>query len=207
MHVLSVLCHPSTESFSHAVQAHFGRGVEAAGFTHEAADLYREGFDPVMSERDMQQFQGVEMPVDVRTEQARVERADALCLIFPMWWYGMPAMMKGWLDRVWSAGWAYDWEHDPEGSLLAPRPLSLLVPTGASQALITKYGCEERLDHVWRYGVYGYCGVEPIRIHLLLDSAFPGDAQAQHLETAFQAGLQIARGEDYSVENRGGRDA
>ncbi|MFO1090677.1 MAG: NAD(P)H-dependent oxidoreductase [Hyphomicrobiales bacterium] len=205
MHVLSVIAHPNANSFSHQVLKAFAAGAIAAGHTHEAADLYRENFDPVMSMRDMEQFDGAPMTADVLAEQARVDRADALCLIYPIWWYGMPAMMKGWLDRVWSAGWAYEWKHDPEGSLLRQRPLTLLLPTGASERQITEFGCEDRLDHVWRHGVFGYCGVDPIRIHFLLDSAFDKGAHATHLETAYAAGQQVAEVAGYDVPNRGGR--
>ena len=184
----------------------FVAGADSVGHTVEVADLYREGFDPVMSLRDLQQFDGVPMPPDVLAEQARIENADALCLIYPTWWYGMPAMMKGWLDRVWSAGWAYEWQHDPEGSLLDARPLTVLSPTGASRELIEKHGIEARLEHILRVGVFGYCGVDPIRIHLLLDSIREAGPQREHLETAYQAGVQIMETEDYRVENRGGRE-
>ena len=189
MHVLAVFCHPNRNSFSGAVLDRFVDGVEEAGHSCEVADLYREAFDPVMSMRDLQQFEGVPMPEEVLAEQARVELCDALCLIFPMWWYGMPAMMKGWLDRVWSAEWAYHWEHDPEGSLLKARPCTLLVPTGASPRQVSERGYDNSIDNLWRYGVLGYCGVEPIAIHLLLDTAFDSGAHEEHLETAYQAGF------------------
>ena len=205
MNVLAVFCHPKHDSFSGAVLDQFVAGAESVGHTVEVADLYREGFNPVMSQRDLEQFDGVPMPADVLAEQARVENADALCLIYPTWWYGMPAMMKGWLDRVWSAGWAYEWKHDPEGSLLEPRPLTLLLPTGASRKLIEKHDVEQRLDHILRIGVFGYCGVDPIRIHLLLDCIKQPGPQQVHLKTAFQAGEQILETESYRVENRGGR--
>jgi len=191
MHVLNVFCHPNRDTVGGAVLDRVVEGVTAAGHTSEVADRYRESFNPVMSERDMEQFQGVAMTDDVLAEQARIERCDALCFVFPIWWYGMPAMMKGWLDRVWSAGWAYHWEHDPEGSLLRPRPCTLLVPTGSSQALMDEWGYDKEIDHLWRYGVLGYCGVEPIKIHLLLDAAFESGAHTELLVTAYQADQNI----------------
>ena len=191
MHVLTVLCHPSSTSFSHSVAARFLDGARSAGHSTELADLYAEKFDPILTERDLQQFDGVPMPQDVLREQARIERADALCLVYPMWWYGPPAMMKGWFDRVWSAGWAYRWEHDPEGSLLAARPCTMLIPTGASDAQLRRWGYREEIEHLWRYGILGYCGVDPIRIELLIDSAFDAGLHARHLDTAYQAGQAI----------------
>jgi len=157
----------------------------------ETADLYREGFNPVMTARDMEQFNDVPLIPELSDEQKRVERCDALCLVFPIWWFAMPAMMKGWFDRVWSAGWAYTWKHDPQGSLLAPRPCTMLIPAGASQAMEDEWGCLDRLEHILRVGVLGYCGVEPLKIHFLLDSAFEKGRLCEHLETAFEAGQTI----------------
>ncbi len=191
MRVLAVIAHPNQASFSHAVLDRFAAGANEAGHTLDIADLYREGFDPTLSERDLMQFQGVEMPEDVLAYQSRVEQADALCLVFPTWWYGMPAMMKGWFDRVWSADWAYQWKHDPVGSLLPSRPCTLLIPTGASERMEADWRCVERLEHIYRKGVLGYCGVDPVKIHFLLDSAEYGSRKTRedHLLTAYHAGL------------------
>lgn len=201
MHVLAVFCHPHRDSFSGALLDRFIAGVEEAGHVCEVADLYREGFDPVMSMRDLQQFDGVPMPVDVLAEQARVEQCDALCLVFPLWWYGMPAMLKGWLDRVWSADWAYHWKPDPEGSLLKPRPFTLLVPTGASRKAMDQQGYDSELEHLWRHGVLSYCGADPIAIRLMLDAAYDSGAHAGHLETAYQAGRRILETSNADVED------
>ena len=205
MHVLTVIAHPDPDSFTYQVLDRFSSGVLSAGHTHETADLYREEFDPVMTKRDLQQFENVPMPEDVLQEQARIERCDAMCWIFPMWWWGMPGLLKGWLDRVWSAGWAYKAEHDPEGSLLDPRPLTCLVPAGASIHMMNKYGFEEQMDNILRAGVFGYCGMDPIRIHFLLDCGWDTGVHPGHLETAHSAGVQVANVENYDVPNKAGR--
>jgi NAD(P)H dehydrogenase (quinone) len=191
MHVLTILCHPKPTSFSHSVAERFNDGARSMGHTVEVADLYAERFDPIMTERDLQQFEGIAVPEEIQREQARIERAAALCLVYPIWWYGMPAMMKGWFDRVWSAGWAYRWQHDPEGSLLAARPCTLLIPLGASDNQLKRWGYRNEIEHLWRYGVLGYCGVDPIRIELLTDSAFDSEARSRHLAIAYQAGRAI----------------
>lgn len=194
MRVLTVFCHPDHNSFSGALLERFVAGAEAAGHEVEIADLYREGFDPVMRLRDLQQFDGVEMPPEILAEQARIEQCDALGMIFPLWWWSLPAMLKGWLDRVWSAGWAYQWEHDPEGSLLRPRPCTLLVPAGASAKMMSSQEYDKKIELLWRYGILDYCGIEPSSIHLLLDSAWNEAKRAEHLETAYRAGFDCMLG-------------
>ncbi len=188
MHVLAVFCHPRRESFTGAVLDRFADGAETAGHEVEVADLYGEGFEPRMSRRDLQQFDGIPMPPEIIAEQKRVEQCDALALIFPLWWWSMPAMLKGWLDRVWSAGWAYQARKDPEGSLLQPRPCTLLVPAGASSEMMGWHDYDDKIVSLWRHGVLDYCGVEPAAIHLLLDSNHDAEARGRHLETAWLAG-------------------
>lgn len=191
MHVLSVLCHPVRLSFTGAVLNEFTRGLREAGHVAEVADLYREGFDPVLCEADYAQFDGRPMPEDVLREQARVDGSDAIVLIFPLWWYGMPAMLKGWLDRVFSAGWAYERRHDPEGSLLRTRPCMFLVSTGSSARVMDRHHYDRELDHVWSKGVLGYVGVDPIEIHFLLDVTWNPDMRRSHLELAYSLGREF----------------
>lgn len=191
MKILAVFCHPNRHSLTGAVLDSFVSGSRAAGHEVEIADLYREGFDPLLSERDLEQFDGVAMPEDVLAQQARVERCDALCLVFPLWWWGMPAMLKGWLDRVWSAGWAYEADDDPEGTLLDPRTCVILCPAGASQRMLDKYQYDKAIDNIWRFGTLDYCGMTDRRIHLMLNANRPGMGEA-HLQTAYRAGLDIA---------------
>jgi len=117
MHVLTVLDHPNPNSFSHAAAQHFMAGAEAAGHSTELADLHAEGFNPLWTMADIESDGKTNVPADVTREQDRIARADAICLIFPLFWWGMPSMTKGWVDRVWSWGWAYDQLDDYEKSL------------------------------------------------------------------------------------------
>ncbi len=118
MHILTVVDHPDPTSFTAAAAQRFIAGAKEASHTTELADLHAEGFNPLWSMADIKG----DTPEDVRNEQNRIERADAICLVFPLFWWGMPSMMKGWVDRVWSWGWAYDQLDDPDQSLQKPRP-------------------------------------------------------------------------------------
>lgn len=191
MHVLAVLSHHRRDSFSGAVMDRFADGCRAAGHSVEIADLHGEGFNPVWQPGDDAQFDDGPLPDDVLAEQARIERCDALALIFPLWWWGMPAMLKGWVDRVWSWGWAYDQTADPELSLLKNRTCVMLIPAGASPSTMAPHGYEQAMDTIWRTGTLGYFGMKDRRIHILHGSGGSDARRQGHLDTAYRAGLGI----------------
>jgi NAD(P)H dehydrogenase (quinone) len=103
----------------------------------------------------------------------------------------MPAMLKGWVDRVWSWGWAYDQIDDPNQSLLRDRTCVMLIPAGSSPAKMAPYGYEEAMETIWRTGTLGYFGMADKRIHLLHGAGGSDARRAGHLDTAYRAGLTI----------------
>ena len=111
MRVYIVYAHPSRESFTCKVMRYFVGGLEAAGHECEVGDLYGMGFQSDMDlehyERETGGDPEAPVPDDVRTEQEKLVRADALALVFPLWWSDCPAKLKGWFDRVFTFGFAY----------------------------------------------------------------------------------------------------
>ena len=123
MNVLIVYAHPEPTSFTAALKDAAVRVLSAAGHQVEVSDLYGEGFDPVAGRHD---FTGAADPTrfhyqseqlnasqtgsfaaDLVREQERLMRADLLVFVFPLWWGGLPAIVKGWFDRVCAYGVAY----------------------------------------------------------------------------------------------------
>lgn len=187
MHVLTVLDHPDPASFSAAVAHQFMEGAKSASHTAELADLHAEGFNPLWSAADIDG----ETPDDVLAEQTRIERADAICLVFPLFWWGMPSMMKGWVDRVWSWGWAYDQLDDREKSLQRTRTGMLLVPAGARSDEMEEAGYRAALDTNWIRGTFGYFGLSPRRLEVL-NGVNGSDARRQSLlEKSYEAGRTL----------------
>ncbi len=102
MRVLLVYCHPNPESFTAAVRVAAERGLAAGGHELRVADLYGENFDPVLRREERAAYHTAgenERPVAAEIE--RIKWAEALVFVYPTWWYAQPAMLKGWLDRVW----------------------------------------------------------------------------------------------------------
>lgn len=189
MRVLVVIDHPNPGSFTHAIAERFGAGAEAAGHLVEVADLHAEGFSPVWSMAD--QDQGATPPEDILPEQARIERCDALCLVFPVYWYGMPAMMKGWVDRVWTYGWAYDQVGDPNASLLKDRIGVMLIPAGGNPANWEPYGFEPAMRTAFETGIMGYFGLTDKRVHFLNGSEGSEPRRDALLQRAFEVGRTL----------------
>lgn len=187
-HVLVVFCHPREDSFGTQLLEHYTSGLATAGRGYEIADLYREKFDPVFAPGDYTQFDGGILPRFIVEQQERVERADAIAIISPLWWLGFPAMLKGWFDRVWSNGWAYEFANDPEGSLLPPRPFRLLLTAGGSAGSFARHDYATALDALVRGGILGWCGVSASSVALLHDTGFDDTAARHHLEFARAAG-------------------
>jgi NAD(P)H dehydrogenase (quinone) len=187
-HVLVVYCHPTRTSFCGSVLARLTQGLVAAGHSFEVADLHAEDFEPVFLASDYTQFEGGTLPARILDEQARVDRCDALAFVAPIWWLGLPAMLKGWFDRVWSNGWAYEFENDPEGSLLRPRPFAFVFTAGGSQGSWARHGYDAALDTILRHGILGWCGVAESTVAILHDAGFAGD-EATRVQLDYVAGL------------------
>lgn len=124
MNVLIVYAHPEPKSFNGAMKDVAVETLRGAGHEVVVSDLYAMGFNPIASEKDFggeranpeflsyaieqtKAFETHTQSADIVAEQEKLARADLVIFQFPVWWFGMPAMMKGWADRVFSRGFAY----------------------------------------------------------------------------------------------------
>ena len=103
MRVLVVYAHPLSDSFAAALRDAVVAQLQAAGHEIDHCDLYAEGFDPVLTAPERRAYNTATPDLTaVAAHIARLRAAEALVLCFPTWWYGMPAILKGWFDRVWT---------------------------------------------------------------------------------------------------------
>lgn len=114
MKVYVVYCHPSEKSFTAAARDRALAGLAAAGHDVRVTDLYADGFVPELSAWERTNHLS---PPDTKPEIAEyadsLHWCESLVFVYPTWWAGQPAMLKGWIDRVWVAGVAYEL---PEGA-------------------------------------------------------------------------------------------
>jgi len=109
MRALLVVSHPSATSYTKAMAAAARRGLERGGHDVEELDLYTMRFQPAMTKAERDAYHGVDPMVDpaVQLSAALVKRADVLVFVYPTWWGGLPAMLKGWLEKTMVPGVAF----------------------------------------------------------------------------------------------------
>lgn len=163
-HLLLVAAHPDPDSFTLALARRMAAAATAAGATVTFHDLYRTAFDPRLT---VAEARG--QPSDDPLVKAHIHdlvTADALIVLHPNWWGGPPALLKGWIDRVFAPGAAYDFEKKiDEGGLPIP-----LLRTRAALIVNTSNTAEAReatvfgdpLERMWRDCLLGFCGVQII---------------------------------------------
>jgi NAD(P)H dehydrogenase (quinone) len=159
MRVLVIYAHPLADSFAAALHRAVVEALTGAGHEVDDCDLYAAGFDPVMkpAERRAHNTEHPDLSL-VENHVARLRAAEALVLCFPVWWYGMPAILKGYFDRVWVNGVAF---HLREGGRMDPglhrlRKLGVVCTYGAPWWLI-KLVLRDPVRGVIHTGIRGLC--------------------------------------------------
>ena len=134
MRALIVFCHPKEDSFSAAVLHEVTARLDTAQAKYRVRDLYRSNFTPVLTAHDLDVYLDEAANTEaVAQEVADLRWADTLIFVYPTWWYGLPAMLKGWLDRVLVPGVAFG------------------MPKGSENI-------RPGLNHITRLGVFTTCG-------------------------------------------------
>ncbi|MFL6578000.1 MAG: NAD(P)H-dependent oxidoreductase [Povalibacter sp.] len=178
MFALLVVAHPSSESFTHALAASASAVLQKRGYLVVNHDLYREQFDPVQRTGELQNTVSTDALIERYCSD--LARADLILLFHPNWWGQPPAILKGWVDRVFRLNTAYGYAPGtpPEGV-----PIGLLK---ARQAFVfnTSNTPVEReqevfgdpLDLIWKKCVFPLCGVSTVtrRMYGPISGSTPG---------------------------------
>lgn len=194
MRALIVVAHPLGTSLTRAVAAETAMGLQQSGHSADIADLAAEGFDPRYTQSDAAAYLDPKLaPHDVLAERVRIDRTDALVLVYPVYWWSFPALLKGWIDRVFSNGWAYD--EEPESGVVRKRlqrlPVHLVAIGGADLRTYARHGYFGAMRTQIEHGIFDYCGARVITSELLLP---PVDGDwAPRLADARSIGTRIFR--------------
>jgi NAD(P)H dehydrogenase (quinone) len=166
MNVFVVLAHPESKSFNGALFDTAVRTFESSGHTVEVSDLYRMGFNPVSDRHnfittkdpDYLKLQIEEMHATehdgfsphIELEMRKIESCDLMILQFPLWWFGLPAILKGWVDRVLAMGRMYGYGNIYDTGMFRRKGAMLSLTTGGPEDAYRKGGFNGDIDAVLR---------------------------------------------------------
>ncbi len=157
-----ILAHPYEKSFNHAIFAAATAALRARGISVFAHDLYAEGFDPVLTRAELGKEE-TQDPLAARYIRELVA-SDLLVFIHPNWWGQPPAIMKGYIDRVFRPPYAYDYETGAAGSTEIAQKLvgkiGIVFNTSNTDEVRENEYFHDPLEHEWLKCVFGFCGIE-----------------------------------------------
>lgn len=191
---LWLYAHPRRDSLNDQL---FREGTKALAenYAVTTSDLYAQGFDPVLGNRDLGDLSGKagnigelageayergQLSAEVQDEQSKLAAAELLVIQFPLWWYGMPAILKGWFDRVLTSGFSHG-DLDPHLAVprrygdggLAGRKALVVVTAGEDERSIGSRGISGDLETLLfplTHGVLWYVGIEALDLHVIHDA-------------------------------------
>lgn len=167
---LIIYAHPNPQSLNSHFKQTLIEHLLNTGHEVVVRDLYQLNFNPVLSLEDMQGQRVGEVANDVKQEQEFIFWADHITFIYPIWWTGMPAIMKGYIDRVFSYGFAYRYDQGIQKGLLTGKQTTIINTHGKSKAEYEDIGMDQALSLTSDKGVFTYCGLE-INQHFFFDKA------------------------------------
>lgn len=185
MKVLLVTAHPLSDSLCAYLAAQAGATLQGAGHTVVLEDLYAQDFPPALTRSERATYYTPSF--DATAVAGQVERlleAEALVLVFPTWWFGFPAILKGWFDRVWGPGIAYD--HADDLGPIRPRLHGLrhvlAVTTSGSPAWVDWLVLRRPVRQVLKTAILGTCAPRArLRMLSLYRAERPSPAAVRNL--------------------------
>ncbi|GGA46070.1 NAD(P)H-dependent oxidoreductase [Dyella nitratireducens] len=187
MNVLIVYAHPEPKSLNGALKDFAVKRLQAAGHAVQVSDLYAMNWKAALDENDSldgkagdrfepsldskRAYQNGRQSEDIAREQEKLRWADTVILQFPLWWFSVPAIMKGWVERVYAYGFAYGvGEHSDkhwgdrygQGSMAGKRAM-LIVTTGGWESHYSPRGINGPIDDILfpiQHGILYYPGFD-----------------------------------------------
>ncbi|MBW8523516.1 NAD(P)H-dependent oxidoreductase [Chryseobacterium chendengshani] len=177
MKILIILAHPEPKSFNAAMYHSAIKTLEENGHEVKTSDLYRMNFNPVSDRNNFTTMkndayfnqQAEEhfanenngFADDILAEQDKVEWCDLMIWQFPLWWFSVPAILKGWVDKVFTMGRFYDNGRIYDTGMLKGKKALLSLTTGGPEKnyVTTKYGSADQVLHPIETGILEFAGL------------------------------------------------
>lgn len=214
MKIFIVYWHPEPHSFNAAMFRTACETLAAAGHEVKTSNLHEMGFDPVSSRRNfalvkdpsyfkqqIEEMHATEMhgfAAEINSEMEKIEWCDLMIWQFPLWWFGLPAVLKGWVDRVFAMGRIYGFEHIYDTGVFRGKRALLSLTTGGPEEAYRSGGFNGDITAILRpiqRGMLQFVGFDVLMPQIVYAPVrMTDDQRKQHL-TAYATRLQQITGE------------
>ncbi|PEZ02249.1 NADPH dehydrogenase [Bacillus sp. AFS018417] len=162
MNILIVYAHPNPSSFNAAILKHVEQGLQKTNHSVTVLDLYKEQFNPVLTFNETKKRRDLVHEEETRKYRELVAEADYFIFIYPVWWWSMPAILKGFIDRVFVSGFAYKYEGImPKGLLTGKQAWVIYSLDSPLWYVALLYRSAEWI--VMKKGILYFCGIRNIK--------------------------------------------
>ncbi|WP_207694734.1 NAD(P)H dehydrogenase (quinone) [Enterococcus sp. DIV0212c] len=166
MNVLIIYAYPNTTGYTHAIFNNVKQGTEQKN-TVKIIDLYKENFDPILVFNETKKRRNMQFDEETASYREQILWADHIIFVFPIWWGGMPAILKGFIDKVFSKGFAYTYKGSLPVGLLKEKS-AWIITTEDSPKWYKKL-FQQDYGTVLKKQVLHMCGIKKVQ-HFSLSS-------------------------------------
>jgi putative NADPH-quinone reductase len=189
MNVLVVVSHSRKDSLTFQVTDRFVQGLTEAGHQAEIVDLHEIGFDPILRAGDEPDYtqDNQRFSPQIETEITRLKKHDAIAFVFPLWWWHLPAMLKGYIDRVMNNSFAYG------SNKLHHQQILWIALAGVTEEQMNKRSYGDSIQNLLNVGIADYCGVTNSKVEFLYNTVeSPPEHYEELLNQAYELGVNYA---------------
>ena len=160
MKYLVVYSHPNKASFNNAIKETVIETLEKNGHEIKVRDLYENNFNPVLSASDFETFLSGGTPDDIKAEQEYIKWAEKIIFISPIWCASFPAILKGYIDKIFSYGFAYLYDENGPVPLLTDKEGIFISTMGAPNEFYKEAGFLDSFDKTQDIGILNFTGIK-----------------------------------------------
>jgi NAD(P)H dehydrogenase (quinone) len=156
MKTLIIYAHPEHKGHCKAILDNVAAKLESKKIPFEVIDLYKLNYDPVLHKNEHYSAGFKDVSEQNRHFQDKIKSSNKLILIYPVWWGGMPAILKGFIDRVFVSGFAFSYEGSSPKGLLHGKKAAVIMTSGAPNLFIHLMG----VSFIVKMGILKFCGIK-----------------------------------------------
>ncbi len=156
MKTLIIYAHPETDGHNAHVLSEVEKNLKNKNISYEVLDLYKMKYDSILHETEHYTTGNREVSAENKTIQKKILDSDHIIFIYPMWWGSMPAILKGFIDRVFVSHFAFKYVGGRPVGLLKPRTATVFVTSGGKRFIYTIFRSPKR---VMQLAILRFCGI------------------------------------------------